>query len=115
MLRQAGDLRKTPRRTMRRVGEIIFCTPAVRIRCIIADMSDGGARLIISHALPSLAHTFTLTLFKDGSANRDCKIVWTDRRQVGVKFTSEWYARIDEQASKAGDAPRTPTATLQRN
>lgn|SRR5271163_894762 len=112
MLRPTGDLRKTARRAMRHVGEMMLWTHAIRVPCKVIDMSDGGARLSISRALPRLAHTFTLALFKDGSLNRDCKIVWTDGRSAGVKFTSEWYSSFSQQAC---GRPGNSAVKLQRS
>ena len=56
--------------------------------CVIWDISDGGARLAVGHSLTDLPRHFTLNLFKDGSVRRDCEVVWTDTKFVGVKFTS---------------------------
>jgi hypothetical protein len=35
-----------------------------------------------------------LVLFRDGSVKRDCQVMWTDGRYVGVKFTSDWYGTL---------------------
>ncbi len=71
---------------MRRAAEVVFGAHQSPVHCIVWDMSDGGARLAIAHALNSLPRTFTLVLYKDGSVRRDCEVVWTDTRYVGVKF-----------------------------
>ena len=42
----------------------------------------------VSRGLADLPRHFTLNLFKDGSVRRDCEVVWTDSKFVGVKFTS---------------------------
>jgi hypothetical protein len=115
MLRPTGNLRKSARCAMRHVGEMILWTHAVRFPCKVLDMSEGGARLSISRTLPRLAHTFTLALFKDGSLNRDCKIVWTDGRSVGVKFTSDWYSGFCKQTFEAGGGPRNSAEKPQRS
>ncbi len=57
-------------------------------------MSDGGARLAVSYPIANLPHTFTLTLFKDASLQRECEVVWTDGRYVGIKFISDWYGPL---------------------
>lgn len=77
---------------MHRAAEICIGTQEKQVRCKILDMSDGGARLAISSTIANLPSTFTLVLFKDTSAQRDCEVVWTDNRCVGVKFISSWYA-----------------------
>lgn len=74
--------------------------------CVIIDLSDGGARL--SRPLARLVRNFTLLLFKDGSVQRDCEVVWADRQYVGVKFISEWYTAMRPVRRSSGhDAPRT--------
>jgi hypothetical protein len=57
------------------------------------DMSEGGARLALGSAFENSPHKFTLILFKDASVQRDCELLWTDRRCVAVKFLSGWYGR----------------------
>jgi hypothetical protein len=76
---------------MRRGAQLIFGAQEPRISCVILDISDGGARLSVTHPLEDLPHTFTLIMFKDASVRRNCEVVWTDTRYVGVKFVSEWY------------------------
>ena len=91
MLPLRREDRKSFRRLTRRDAAITFSAQASPVRCVIWDMSDGGARLSVAHPLADLPHTFTLTLFKDASAQRNCQVVWTDTKYVGVKFISEWY------------------------
>jgi hypothetical protein len=94
MLPSPQELRKSQRSSMHRVAEIILTANKQPVRCKIRDMSDGGARLAIAYPLASLPPTFTLVLFRDGSVKRDCQVMWTDGRYVGVKFTSDWYGTL---------------------
>jgi hypothetical protein len=71
---------------MRRAAEVVFGAHQAPVRCVIWDMSDGGARLAVAHPLADLPGTFTLVLYKDGSVQRNCEVVWTDARYVGVRF-----------------------------
>jgi hypothetical protein len=66
---------------------LTFGTEKPPITCVVWDISDGGARLAVAHPLATLPHHFTLNLSKDESEQRDCEVVWTDTRFVGVKFT----------------------------
>jgi hypothetical protein len=75
---------------MRRDAQVIIEGHEQPIGCVIHDISNGGARLSFTTPLAVLPRTFTLVLFKD-SVQRDCELVWCDRRFVGVKFTSEWF------------------------
>ena len=75
---------------MRRDAQVIFEGHQQFIGCVVHDISNGGARLSFAVPLAVLPRTFTLVLFKD-SVQRDCELVWCDRRFVGVKFISEWF------------------------
>lgn len=79
---------------MRRAAEVTFSGKDRAVPCIILDVSSGGARLVIGQPTTEIPRTFTLVLYKDRSAQRDCELIWMDRRSVGVKFISEWYAAI---------------------
>jgi hypothetical protein len=82
---------------MRRGAEVIFDTPELPIRCVVSDLSDSGARLSFANPIAGLAHNFTLMLFNDASAQRDCEVVWTDRRSAGVKFVGPWYGGVNSE------------------
>jgi hypothetical protein len=86
--RRTAEQRTTLRRPTRRAATVTFTAEKPPVSCVIWDISEGGARLAIAHPLATLPRHFTLNLFKDGSVRRDCEVVWTDARFVGVKFTS---------------------------
>jgi hypothetical protein len=91
MVPRQAEHRKSPRHAMRRAAEIIFGENRQAIRCRIWDMSEDGARLALPSLVANIPHNFTLALFKDASVRRDCELVWTDRRYIGIKFLSRWY------------------------
>jgi PilZ domain len=74
---------------MRRAAAVVLQAGSATVRCVIWDISDGGARLAIAHPTAELPRTFSLLLTKDASVRRNCEVVWTDRRFVGVKFVSD--------------------------
>jgi hypothetical protein len=80
--------RRNRRRYTRRAATVSFGAESSSVPCVIWDISEGGARLAIGHPLADLPRRFTLNLFGDGSVRRDCEVVWTDARYVGVKFTN---------------------------
>ena len=86
MLKWRSNERKNPRRPMRRSAEIVLDPQRPAIRCVIWDMSAGGARLAIAASIADLPHQFTLVLSANGDQRRNCEIIWTDSRYVGVKF-----------------------------
>lgn len=90
MLAATREYRKHRRQPMRRAAAVILQAAGNPIRCVIWDMSDGGARLAIAHPAAALPRTFSLLLMKDAGVRRNCEVVWTDSRFVGVKFISDW-------------------------
>jgi hypothetical protein len=75
---------------MHRSAAVIFEGQTQPVSCVIHDMSDSGARISIKPRAADLPLAFTLILFKN-SVRRDCSVVWTDSRFIGVKFKSQWY------------------------
>jgi hypothetical protein len=56
--------------------------------CILADISDSGAKLTI--ASPNeIPNDFTLLLSPSGSIRRRCRVVWRSDNQIGVEFLSD--------------------------
>ena len=54
------------------------------IACIVRNLSDGGACLIIDNPV-GLPETFHL-VFDDGESDRQCRVVWRGRDRLGVRF-----------------------------
>ena len=91
---------------MQRSAQVIFKGLDQPSRCVIHDMSDGGARLSLEPLPAKLPHIFTLILLKD-SVQRNCRVVWADGQFVGVKFVSEWFgAKLSERAKFKDDPTR---------
>jgi hypothetical protein len=86
MLQRRQEQRKALRRPARRAADVMFGEFEPPVRCVIWDISDGGARLAVARPLADLPLTFTLMLSSDPHQHRKCQVVWTDRRFVGVKF-----------------------------
>jgi hypothetical protein len=89
MLNQRHRPRKTFRRPPRRAAKMSFGDKRPSLNCLVFDISEIGARLAVTHSLADLPHHFTLSLFKDRRVERDCEVVWSDRRFVGVKFKGQ--------------------------
>jgi hypothetical protein len=53
--------------------------------CVLADISDTGGRIGVDN-IDDVPETFTLWLAKNGSARRNCRVVWRSQKQVGVSF-----------------------------
>ena len=64
--------------------------------CIIADISQSGARLVVQGSIADLATTeLSLVLSHIGGAHRRCKIAWINGDEVGVSFLHELPAAKD--------------------
>jgi len=89
MLAQKRGYRKQRRRPMQRSAAVVLQAAWTPVRCVIWDMSDGSARLAISYPIAELPCSFTLLLTKNASVRRNCEVVWTDQRFVGVRFVPD--------------------------
>ena len=72
--------------------------------CVLADISDTGARLDVDDA-EALPERFMLLLSGTGSAKRSCRVIWRSPGQVGVAFER----RLSEATGPAAGAV-APTA-----
>ena len=86
MLPRSVDKRRSFRLATRRAAEVQFSTDEPSVRCVVWDICDDGARLAMERPLINLPSRFRLSLSRDGSEQRNCEVVWTDTRFVGVKF-----------------------------
>lgn len=90
MVARSRESRKSERRWVRHDAHIILDT-RTQVRCILHDISDGGARLSLPGLTTTLPDTFTLALY-EGSVQRECEVVWCEGKYVGVRFTSKWQS-----------------------
>lgn len=79
------ELRAHPRDAVRRRGVVIDSVSGQSFRCIIIDISRGGAQLeIVARDLPG--HSLAL-LDPEGGATHNLRVVWRSGQRVGVAFT----------------------------
>jgi len=80
------ELRKKTRRHFRYTAKILVDRKGPPRACLISDISEGGARLLLEtdHELPD---RFVLLLTAKGDARRRCRVVWRHETTVGVAFT----------------------------
>jgi hypothetical protein len=109
MFARSRESRKSVQRWMRREAKVILEPHKLPIRCVVHDLSNGGARLSFTAPFPVSPRGITLMLFKD-SVRRDCEMVWTDGYFVGVKFVSEWFSTTSAErgsvSKKSREEPR---------
>jgi hypothetical protein len=78
--------RKTQRRKVWFAATILAETDrAVICGCTVADVSQGGARLLIAESA-SVPGSFLLVLAQGGSAYRKCTVRWRSPTALGVEF-----------------------------
>jgi hypothetical protein len=85
MLRRGREARKCPRRPFRYNGWVRTADNCTPIRCVLFDVSAGGARLTAAASHKQLPDRFTLVLAA-ATVQRRCEIVWRDECYVGVRF-----------------------------
>jgi hypothetical protein len=78
------DNRHAPRRKADADAWIRLGGIAVR-RCVIADVSVSGVRLIIDASV-TLPREFELMTARDARAGRKCQIKWRNGTQLGAAF-----------------------------
>jgi hypothetical protein len=53
--------------------------------CTVVDVSDGGARIMVSSPI-DLPREFWLLFTRDGKRRRRCRIAWQSDGQIGVAY-----------------------------
>jgi PilZ domain len=85
MLSRREDQRKSRRRQFRHAALLSIANDVPPIRCVLWDISDGGARLTAGIRTRELPDRFTL-IMAAGAVRRPCETVWRNGQFVGVKF-----------------------------
>jgi hypothetical protein len=78
------DKRKSPRRRVLKEGKIVFADALCLLDCTIREMSDGGARLMISSTM-GIPETFQL-YEKSSGRLYPSTVAWRLSNVIGVKF-----------------------------
>ena len=78
------DNRRSRRRPLRYSAWMALDSDALH-GCVLADISDTGARIDVEDA-KILPDRFMLLLSGTGSARRSCRVIWRSPHQVGVAF-----------------------------
>ena len=78
------ERRKSLRRRVLKEGKIVFADALCLMDCAIRDMSDGGAKLIVSNTL-AIPHSFQLYEKSSGKLY-PATIAWRQCNAIGGKF-----------------------------
>jgi PilZ domain-containing protein len=79
------DRRRYPRMALGLKGSMAFGPCMPRCRCMIADISEGGARLDVGLLLDP-PERFGLSLPPARVFRRECRLVWRREFDIGIKF-----------------------------
>jgi hypothetical protein len=79
------EQRETVRRVVRLGATIVGADNSVLAPCLMADVSPGGARLIVQSPA-ALPDRFALVLSRDGGLRRECAVAWRSNNALGVEF-----------------------------
>ena len=81
-----GDRRLQPRVKINRVARIQAEKIGMTCECTISDISEGGARLLVTDV--ELPDEFVLHVSGDKTAREECKVVWRLGSEMGVRFVT---------------------------
>lgn len=91
------EQRKSRRRQVRYTAWLALA-PGELHGCALSDVSNTGARIDVEDS-DKLPNAFELWLAGNGSARRQCRVVWRKPTQVGVRFEAREAA--DAKAASA--------------
>jgi hypothetical protein len=81
-----GEGRRSKRKPFDYVAGLLVGDSAELLPCQVADISDGGARLVVFSDTEQFPETLTLVLSSNGQVRRRCKVAWRRRTEIGVQF-----------------------------
>ena len=81
------DLRQSERSPSNTPAVIRTEDAALTIPCVVCNLSEGGARLVVEGSDP-LPTEFILFLRSDSPVGRRCQKIWRIGDKVGVRFDS---------------------------
>jgi hypothetical protein len=86
MLVGRPELRKSKRRPSRYAARINLGDHCPPVRCVLWDISDGGARLTAARKVEDLPDRFSLLL--NDTVERNCRVIWRNGRFLGIEFVN---------------------------
>lgn len=76
--------RNKPRRRILKGGIIAYSSRHLTVECAVRDLSDDGARLIVTNHR-QIPDSFELLIELDGF-EANCEVVWRRPESIGVRF-----------------------------
>jgi hypothetical protein len=84
MLSAVTEQRRSRRQRVFKAGKISFHNDWADLDCIVRDLSDKGAGLIVENPA-TIPERFTLTV-QSSLITQSCRIVWRSANRMGVTF-----------------------------
>jgi hypothetical protein len=104
--------RNASRRRMLKAGVIAYSGRHVTLTCVVRDLSDRGARLVVDGSVDA-PDTFELLIAIDG-LEVDCRVVWRRAREVGVIFEGSVRKSEKRRAQVVQQWTNAPRPSLRR-
>jgi hypothetical protein len=92
--------RKHVRRPLTYAGHIDAGGGAPAHECVLTDVSENGAQIVVASAV-KLPENFILTLGFKGTARRRCQVIWRSEDRIGVSFVPDSVRPNANAAAKA--------------
>ena len=102
------DRRKEPRQRLRYRAWIVL-EGDQRRDCMFSDISYSGGRIDINDTT-AIPDEFTLLLTNNGSTRRQCRVMWRNARQIGIKLDLDITAEEQSTLVPALNADTDPGA-----
>src|SRR5262249_42600394 len=77
------ERRRSPRRRVLKAGKISFHRQWADIECVVRNLSDTGAGLVVAGIDSILPDEFDLTI---QASRRICRVVWRSSSRIGICF-----------------------------
>ena len=84
--------RKSRRRAVHQPAIMLAGDGSLLGKCLMADVSAGGARL--EQATAEVPQQFVLVLSRDGRLRRRCQVTWQSGATIGVRFIATLESEI---------------------
>ena len=82
-----ADRRRSSRKRFNFPGKIVTADGSPPLACVIADISETGAKLAACTA-PNVPREFTLLVGGISDLRRQCLVVWRTGTHLGVRFAA---------------------------
>ena len=96
----SAERRRAARQDMRWEALILNSDGSVVDRCVMVNISDTGARLILP-SVENVPDCFELVLSRKGEVRRRCEVTWRREKSIGVRFVRA--EPVEEEVSHISD------------